>query len=359
MSENTGTGLPADTQAEQPQPEQESPEQESTGEESPALVLPEIGLWKWYHDQPTEEVVLERLASLPPQFGGIEIVKFADYIVPLPQTETLKIPRPGSKSTVEVEHKVTTWTLYMSVAGRIEMLEAAQAANGWRVDIVPAPGQGDLGPGFLEVGGMLVYRVQVSIWLPAPKSEHTAWRPAGTEPANVPLGTRTGQVWIPSYGPSDRGGGAKKSNPVEKAETAAIGRCLGMWGIGILPGSGVASLEEMQSLRQSMAGDLYPQEPQNVRDRQPQDKEGGVGELKELIEELRQMKALTERDFRNGIGRYFAENLGARDAVDQATAAVDYRKLSDGQRTLAINNFRQLLRDAKITAGMGSQDRED
>jgi hypothetical protein len=316
--------------------------------------LPDIGLWKWYSDPPSRDLVLERLDSLPDQFGGVRVVDYADFVQPLPNPEKVMVPRrsPSGDRVVEVEEKVPTWTLYVSVAGRVKMLEAAQAKNGWRVDVGPAGGA-DETEGFIELGGRLVYREQVSIFAPA----------AGPDGGWTALGCRTGQVWVPD----DKASGARRTNPFEKAQTGAVGRALGLWGFGILPGSGVASLEEMQHLRQAMASDTIgdaaqpgpaqpgPAQPGPARPA-PKGRKEATEELLTVLEELRQIKGSSEEEFRAGLARYVADSLGNRDAVHKATGEISYGKLSEGQITLMLNNFRKLLASSKIDAGMGSQD---
>ncbi|PLR70505.1 hypothetical protein [Bacillus sp. UMB0728] len=56
------------------------------------------------------------------------------------------------------------------------------------------------------------------------------------------LGSATGSSVIPS---SENAKGAEKDNPLEVAETSAIGRALGFLGYGLI-GSGIASAEEVQ-----------------------------------------------------------------------------------------------------------------
>lgn len=319
-----------DEPADQPVEQQPQPDPEQ---------LPDPGLWKWYRDPPAGPVVAERLASLRPQWG-IHVVEFLDFIVPLPQTEKFMVPRENRGRTVEVEEKVTTWQLYMTVAGRETMCSAAQELNGWEVDYEPVGGPPET-PGLMEVSGMLIYRERVTIAKPHGDGSYLMRR----------LGSRTGQVWIPT----DARGGAKKSNPPEKAQTAAVGRALGLWGIGILPGSGVASLEEMLILRQTMAAGPLGADTEPT----PRDRGQATEELLTVLEELRQLRNIPEEEFRATLARYVADRIGNRDAVEQATGAIHWRKLSDGQITLMLNNFRQLLRESKIDAGMGTQDQEE
>jgi hypothetical protein len=48
--------------------------------------------------------------------------------------------------------------------------------------------------------------------------------------------------------------GKQGANAFEKIETSARGRSIAAWGFGVLPGSGIASLEEMESVKGANVG---------------------------------------------------------------------------------------------------------
>jgi len=66
----------------------------------------------------------------------------------------------------------------------------------------------------------------------------------------TPRGVATGTARVPVGGPRPA-----RETPVEVAETSAVGRALGFLGYGLIPGSGIASAEEMQRVLHKEAGD--------------------------------------------------------------------------------------------------------
>jgi hypothetical protein len=193
----------------------------------------EINAWQFFDEPPTQDRVIELLRTLAP-VHGVAAVDFADYVQALPQS--VKITKRGQGGRKETETR-DTWVLYMSVAGRIKMLQQAAEDNDWEVDFEPEPVTATGTPGLLYHGdGRIVYREYVRIGS------------RGGETVE-PLGRKPGMAWVPFSG----GTAAAGSNPYEKVETSARGRAIAAWGFGVLPGSGVASLEEMQGVRQNRA----------------------------------------------------------------------------------------------------------
>ena len=79
--------------------------------------------------------------------------------------------------------------------------------------------------------------------------------------------------------------GADLTNPLENAETSAVGRALGMAGFGLIPGSGVASADEVQRAKAEggelaappQTGDAPPQPPKFSQASAPVIPSGQVG----------------------------------------------------------------------------------
>jgi hypothetical protein len=159
--------------------------------------------WEIIDRIPTPEEVLGLLKLLKPQWG-VKPEDFLEYIVPLPSNKKVKIEveREGRKVATDVFKSV--YTLYMSVSGRIAMLNAAAEINGWRVDLEPGAGDPTLPPGFIELGKSedehIVYREQCVIF-------------RNTEDGmQAPLGVKTGTAWVKARGGQQAAG----SNPYEK-----------------------------------------------------------------------------------------------------------------------------------------------
>ena len=89
----------------------------------------EASSWTWIDRVPTVVEMLDKLRSLPDTYG-LSIVAYADFVLPLKQSQQLKIKDDDGKT---VEKRVETWRMYMMVAGRVKMLNDAQVLNRWAV----------------------------------------------------------------------------------------------------------------------------------------------------------------------------------------------------------------------------------
>jgi hypothetical protein len=185
-----------------------------TAKESKEPEHVEVEKWRFVDRAPSQAEVVDLIKSLPETYG-VRPIDYIDYVQAIPQSENRK-KKVGGR-TVDDWHD--TWSLYFSVAGRIKMLEEAARVNSWVVEFIPEPATMTGRIPALQTGDRIAYRVVLKI----------------TTVDGKLVGTRTGM--------SAKGGG----NAWEKAETGANGRAIAAFGIGVLPGSGIASLEEMQS----------------------------------------------------------------------------------------------------------------
>lgn len=296
--------------------------------------------WEFIDVAPTVDDVKALLATLPPQWG-VAPADFYEFVQALPSTKKVKIevPQEGRRkpATIDEYHKV--WTLYMGVAGRIAMLRAAAETNNWRVDMSPDPGAGGVG-GFIEITpadqlsddyhGRIVYRETITIWTTDQDEQEC-------------LGSKSGTAWVPARGGQQAAG----SNPFEKCETAARGRAIAAWGIGILPGSGVASIEEMQN-----ADSINRQRDQRAPSGRPaqsprKTREELIDEALGLAEECRQLRGedtpIAERIIAFGRKQNVDQQL-----PDDEEPEVDWSKWNDGKIALligALTQTRKVLRD--------------
>lgn len=175
-------------------PEQPPAETEESGRGEQILTE-----WKFRGKPPTEAQVRKLLETLPP-VHGIEHKDYFDFVQALPSREKVYTQNPDPTKTALVEEYLDVWTLYMSVAGRQAMLNAAQELNDWRVDIEPEPSV--VPPGYLDFTDKLVYRVTIKIW-------H-----APEDGPGLYLGVRHGTAWVPP--PGEKRKQAAASNPYEK-----------------------------------------------------------------------------------------------------------------------------------------------
>lgn len=132
-------------------------------------------------------------------------------------------------------------------------------------------------------------------------------------------------------------------------ETAARGRALAAWGFGVLPGSGVASLEEMLGARQNAAAISAEKEPQDTTPKQTvQDL---AEELMQILEEGRQLSNRTQAQGFETVAKWFWQSGGvdvvvARDETGAITE-VDLMRAKHGTLMLAKNEFRRRLNELR------------
>jgi hypothetical protein len=326
--------------------------------------------WEFIDRVPTMEEVKALLETLPP-WWGVRPVDFLDYIQALPNTKKMKVWQEKDGRRLKVDQYFDVFTVYFSVAGRLQMLRAAQELNGWRVDFVPEPAPYKDNPaGFLEPmnGERLVYREYCEIWVPL--TSRSLQRNAG-EPVTAPLapdtgkmawfedqkfsrlGRRPGTAWVPRKG----GNQAAGSNPYEKVETSARGRAISAWGFGVLPGSGVASVEEMMGVpfnRATLAAEGKTEEaPAPKFDRQ-----AVISEIMTFSEDIAQRSGQNSGEKLDRIAQFGKKQLHVNMVVsaDPETGLpdeLDWTKVKDGQLQLMRNSVKNKL--AELIASTTNQ----
>lgn len=287
--------------------------------------------WEFLDRVPTGEEVTRLLDSLP-RVWGVATVDFIDYVQPLPQKKKVRKPNPNGNGP-EITTSIEAYTLYVSVAGRVKMVESAQALNAWRVDVVPEPVTPTGVPGYLSFETRLVYRLGVWIYE----------RGEGFGEERL-LGVRHGTAWVPYSG----GSNAAATNPYEKVETSALGRALAAWGFGVLPGSGIASVEEMAAMRSNEAVLRAQQGAQRGgRRAEPQDPQELLEETLALMEQVRQARGKDESDMNAMAGTFLADRLGVKGAFvdpNDPSRGVNWAAVKPGQLRLLSNAFRETLK---------------
>lgn len=293
----------------------EAPAAEQPVEESDEIVLSN---WEFRGAPPTTEQVVKLLGSLRPVWG-VKTVDYAEFVQALPQNQ--KVKEKNDKGQ-EITTYVAVWRLYMGVAGRVKMLEEAQEEHGWRVDFEPEPVTPTRVPGFVQLDERIVYREYVVIY----------------GEAGNPIGRKPGTAWVPAKGGQQAAG----SNPYEKVETSARGRAIAAWGFGVLPGTGIASLEEMQSVTQ--------QPPDRIKEAEGQPRRPRGELLQEVLtraEEVRQLRGQSDEEMKTKLAEYakraFGLDIGTEgftaDDGTQMTSALDWSKVKDGQLVLFSNQL--------------------
>lgn len=256
--------------------------------------------WVFIDEKPTVERTIELLDSLKPVYG-IRTVDFADYVQPLMVRGK---DEPGYRGVKE-------WRLYMSVAGREMMLAAAQEQNEWGVD---STGE------YITVAGAdgkdrTVYKVTIDIRLFGKGSR---------------LGTRQGVAAL-------HGG----THPFEKAETGANGRAIASWGFGVLPGSGVASLDEMTT------GPQPAQERQQKGPKTQEDPAEILKEVTDLAEEARKLRGFSDHERDEKLANYIKSISGieivSKQDEDGKIVELDWSKVKPAQLQMARGQGRKTL----------------
>lgn len=288
----------------------------------------EISQWEFVERVPTRDEVVELLETLPPVWG-VSTVGFADYVQALPQNKKIKVPDP-TRPNVKIDQYLECWSLYMSVAGRLKMLGQAADQNDWTVDFTPEPHTPTSVPGMLVLDNRIVYREYCSIRSGDGRS----------------LGSKPGTAWVPSSGGKQAAG----SNPWEKVETSARGRAIAAWGFGVLPGSGVASVEEIQGSYLNREAMQLEQQAANEVTNVP--REELVSTARELAEQLRQERDMTEEHLNGGLVRILGA-IGVPDEVFLEDGSINWEssKLRPGQVQLLIGRLRDQLRPAAQREG--------
>lgn len=303
----------------------ESVEPATTPEPNDATesAAPEISDWQFRGDPPTQDQVLGLLRTLRP-CHGVEYVDFADWVQALPTRLKVKVPHPNNPN-VTVDEYVDAWTLYMTVAGRIAMLNEIAENNDWRVDFLPEPHTPTGIPGMLQYDEQkVVYREAVVI--------HSG---------DFLLGSKPGTAWVPTSG----GKSAEGSNPFEVVETSARGRAIAAWGIGILPGSGVASVEEMHAASRNRRANEGERGGGNGGDRprRRMSREDLMGKTLTSVEEFRQKRGVSEEQMNSELVQYLA-GLGVKQPENE-DGTVAWDKVKDGQLQLVANKMAEHLRE--------------
>lgn len=292
------------------------------------LTTTAISQWEFIGTPPTRAQVTSLLSKLPPVWG-VFTIDYAEYVQALPQKKKIQRPHPTNPNLM-VDDRIECWVLYMSVAGRIKMLEEAATKNKWRVDFKPEPITPTGSPGLIQNGdGRIVYREYCEI---AELPEE------GSVP--VRLGSKAGMAWVPYSGGSNAAG----SNPYEKCETAARGRAIGAWGFGVFPGSGVATLEEMQNVagnRRAMEAENIGQQRQPGRQQRPS-RDKLLERVLIVMEEFRQHRGVSEETMQAEMVQYLS-GIGVRDP--QTDDRINWDNVRDGQLQLTIRKIEGHLQE--------------
>jgi hypothetical protein len=285
-----------------------------------------INQWEFSINPPTREQVLSLLTGHR-DIWGLEYQQYADYVQALPQTKKITKRVEGGNGRKE-EIYYENWTLYVSVGGRIAMLSELTEVNGWTTNFVPEPVTPTGVPGFISLGegsdqGRIIYREYLEIY----EGEKL-------------IGRKPGTAWVPYKG----GAQAAGSNPYEKVETSARGRALGAWGIGVVPGSGIATVEEIAQMWENKAAVDQGRRPTTVVGNTRKSREQLLEEADNAMEELRDLSGWSPDEINTQVANYMTNMLGiknpAKPTEDGKDIELDWSLPKDGQLVMLTNDLK-------------------
>jgi len=279
---------------------------------------------EWLDEKPSLEEVMRFLKAQKP-VGTIDIEDYAAFVMPLSRNKNL-----GTKKDKDYHE---AWNLYTTVAGRVKMFNDDMDNRGLDSIIEPDPSCSPSGWVYQD-GNRLVYRVKVTVKIL-------------DDEGHLAEDVRYGTAYVPWVG----GAGAVETNRYEKVETSATGRALAAFGYGVLPGSGIASLEEMEAAAEYQA---EPQKQGDVR----KTKAELIKDLDEQITQLAGLRGQEPMEIAIGIAdwvktQYKKDIAAIADAKQNEGkgTGIWWEELSEGQLVLVIQQNRQAIIRANTEMG--------
>ena len=283
-------------------------------------------LKKWTFEgegnEPTQDQVLDLLDSMPAIYG-VPYLPYAEYVQALPSNKRVDAGPDPRNPKARQKLTIPTWTIYFTAPGRVRMLNDIAELNSWSYVETYEPHTSTGVPGLLLPDRMYL-RMYIEIF-----------------EEGVSKGRRVGTGSVPP--PSERKNAAA-SNPIEKAETAARSRAIAAWGIGVLPGSGISSLEEVQDAQRFQ--DEHRPGPGDVVESQsaPVSRDEMRDRIIELMLQISDMRHEAETEAAERMRRYLTTKLYVPEAWDPVEEKVLWEKLSPGKLKVMLDQFEQTAR---------------
>lgn len=288
--------------------------------------------WEWTGAVAKEDM-LASIESLPPVFG-LRPADYVEYVLPVTNNVEIKAAQPSGKPIGTGKYEQVT-KLYFQVGGRQAMLRDAVDRYGWNVEeeetiLVDHEAK------------FTVIRMMIQIdgewWVGGP--------PSPEEIIQENLGGNQGQSRRREIAGTRWGIGKLQGKDAawEIAETKARGRALGSWGFGLLPGSGLASFEEMEDAETSDR----PPTGQSRRETAHLNFEDLHVALLTKMEQLRQITDVPVDEARVKTLEYIRKNLGIK--LEVTEDQIDFTRLSVGQMQLLVNKYDGWIREKRKAA---------
>lgn len=201
---------------------------------------------RWIHERPTSEEFAEWFKTVRIH-EGMKHENYVGGITLIPASEKVKIVRTlGNGRTAKVEEYRDVFTPYAKVETRVAYFWDLCAERGWLGEIEPVIPKNAMSefkgisvgePFYLmpyaQDNGQVAVRLGCSMRVRVYEASATSQnrKPIMLPPAGTKVGKFSGD-----------------ENAALRVETGAVGRSLGMAGMLVIPGSGVATAEDMQEL---------------------------------------------------------------------------------------------------------------
>jgi len=257
------------------------------------------------------------------------MVDYMPYVLPMTNGVKVKVPLPDKPNVME-EQYINQTTLYTQVAGRLQMANDVMLDHDWILNIEPEAVVPTGMPGYIRAEDRLVFRVYVEIIDHDGKS----------------MGRRFGTAGAKAVG----GTNAEGTNPWETVETSALGRALAQWGFGVLPGSGIASVEEMRlAVSNRTFGRSGKQKADDGAKPEKESRQDLITSAVTWITKNREVKQFTEDDSNKRITTWIQGRFSIDGFVDES-GGYGWGFLKDAQIALLRNEMKQSY--ATFTASM-------
>lgn len=231
---------------------------------------------RWYNERPSSDEVAKWFVDTVQVADGLDAVNYVSGITLINSTEKTKettgFRENGTPINVEAHNVV--YTPYPRVDTRIKYFHDLMTANpDWYGVIEPVavenPHGVNLPVGFFPFrvkaeGGETTFiccSMKVTVWKREGYEEKVYRNPRTGEESLV----RTGSKIIDAPPATKMIATSRKypdENALMKAETGAVGRALGMAGMLVVPGAGVATAEDLQELPVQEARPASPEPPE-------------------------------------------------------------------------------------------------
>lgn len=279
---------------------------------------------RWINERPTGEAVASWFKENVPLHDGLDPGKYVSGVTLIGGQEKIKVPQRDAKGTVTFpDVSRYSWTPYAKVETRVAYFWDLMATReqDWVgiIEPVEVPRISDQGvynlnmpPGFfrLPVQGedgqfahFICCSMRIRVLQRGTVEKVHRVRKTVSEEGEVFDETFEGYDGIPVgvYPPATKmiaqiGNYGVDPFSMMKAETGAVGRALGMAGMLVIPGSGIATAEDMQEAIAGAGSALAPQLPEPAAEQEPL--AADVGNAEDVIQEkIAQLQSVNPEGF--------------------------------------------------------------